>query len=300
MLERLIDIYANNPTEGATDGSILSANGESTAPLKVQLDASLNESKTVKLAIRTDSGYKTKVPTTITAVGDVYDRWQFSLTEDGDFTDAITIGGSIGDSNTIFYARATSSSLEHAHNDTDVSLFVSYVITSVDDTFSNDDTTAADDTTVDFLDIYDNYVLLSIYNDTYEDAAVSLVDNVVGDVRIRTITFYWNGQSKELVLAKWLGGTRIYSCLDDHNGYYYGSYYGEVGVIAAFIDDEVGRVSEKWGIGDTLYDGIEVYTADDFIPFERRTAYSRWDYTESEGWVEIGASAFVKVRELKE
>jgi len=307
MIERLIDLYANNPTEGATDGSMLSANGESTAPLKVQLDASLSESKTVKLAIRTDSGYKTKAPTTITAAGDVYDRWQFSLTEDGDFADAITIDGTIGDSNTIFYARATSSSLEHAHNDTDVSFHVAYVITSVDDTFSDDTTTAVDDTTsvddtttddttavddttsVDDTTIDDTTVdepqegrrLTQIWNNDYPDATLELSEYFEGDERIRALIFRWDGNERVLVINKWLGDQKIYSCTEDCKSLFGGSPYtkpaaGEIDAINWYVFTQLYEKGAGFSVGD--WDWVaQVYDADDFLLFEETNCYLNYD-----------------------
>ena len=43
-----INIYMNNPTAGATDGTAVSQGGDFTAPITFTLDASENESKTVK------------------------------------------------------------------------------------------------------------------------------------------------------------------------------------------------------------------------------------------------------------
>lgn len=131
MANEWINIYMNNPTAGGTDGTAISTDGTYTAPLKVQLDASQNETKTVKLAIRTETGYKTSSDTTICDVNDTSDRWKLSLTENGTFEDTITIANSIDTGNTIFWARASSSSLEAPTNDRTVSLRVSTVIEAV-------------------------------------------------------------------------------------------------------------------------------------------------------------------------
>ena len=121
----------NNPTAGATDGTALSQNGDLTSPLVVTLDASINESKKVKLAIRTQPGYSTAENTVIKDNNDTNDRWKFSLTEDGVFSDSITISSAISTVNSIFYAQATSSSLESPIRDTSVSLDVDTVIIAV-------------------------------------------------------------------------------------------------------------------------------------------------------------------------
>lgn len=52
-------LYMNNPTAGATDGTKVSENHAFTAPISAVLNASNNESKLIKLAIRCESGYET-------------------------------------------------------------------------------------------------------------------------------------------------------------------------------------------------------------------------------------------------
>jgi hypothetical protein len=51
--------YMNNPTAGGTDGTQISEDRAFTAPLSVILDATKNESKAVKLALRCVDGYET-------------------------------------------------------------------------------------------------------------------------------------------------------------------------------------------------------------------------------------------------
>lgn len=131
MANQYINLYMNNPTEGGTDGSVISTDGYYTSPLTVVLDAAQNESKKEKLAIRTQSGFKTEGETTISDVGDVDDRWKFSLTEDGEYADTITIADEINTVNTIFWAQVMSSSLEAPHSDRSVSINVTTIITGV-------------------------------------------------------------------------------------------------------------------------------------------------------------------------
>ena len=57
--------YMNNPTAGGTDGTQISEDRAFTAPLSVVLDATANESKAVKLAVRCLTGYETVGSTTI-------------------------------------------------------------------------------------------------------------------------------------------------------------------------------------------------------------------------------------------
>ena len=124
-----INIYTNNPTAGATDGTAVSQNGDFTAPITFTLDASENESKTVKLAIRTETGY-TATDVTIEDQNDTNDRLKLCLTENGTFTDSISIG-SVSTTNTIFYARASSADTESPTTDRTASFKVSGVVASV-------------------------------------------------------------------------------------------------------------------------------------------------------------------------
>lgn len=52
-------LYMNNPTAGAADGTKVSEDHAFTAPISAVLNASNNESKLIKLAIRCESGYET-------------------------------------------------------------------------------------------------------------------------------------------------------------------------------------------------------------------------------------------------
>lgn len=130
MANAYINVYKNNPTEGATDGTAVSTDGDNTSPIEFTLDASQNESATVKLAIRTESGYITTGNTTITDLNDTNDRLKLSLTENGGFSDTITLG-TISAVNTIFWAQASSSSAENPQTDRSASFQINAVIASV-------------------------------------------------------------------------------------------------------------------------------------------------------------------------
>lgn len=64
MANPYINVYMNNPTARSTDGTAVST-GDNTTPISFVLDASQNESKVQKCAIRTESGYITTGETTI-------------------------------------------------------------------------------------------------------------------------------------------------------------------------------------------------------------------------------------------
>ena len=131
MANPYINVYTNNPTAGATDGTAVSTDGAFTAPISFSLDASQNESQTLQLAIRTQTGYTTMGTTVIQDQNDGDDRLKLCWTSDGTFADSISTANAITDVNTIFYARASSDSTETPKTDRSISLKVSCVIASV-------------------------------------------------------------------------------------------------------------------------------------------------------------------------
>lgn len=131
MANPYINLYMNSPTAGGTDGTAISTDGTYTAPLTVTLNASTNESKKIRLAIRTTSGYQTYGSTTISDSNDTNDRWKLCLTEDGTYTDSITIDDIITDSNKVFWVQASAANSEEPITDRSVSLEVQAVIIAV-------------------------------------------------------------------------------------------------------------------------------------------------------------------------
>lgn len=129
MANAYINIYKGNPTAGATDGDIVSTGGANTSPIEFTLDASQNQSKKAKLAIRTESGY-TASDVIIQDNNDINDRLKLCLTENGTYADSISVGN-VSTVNTIFYAQASSSSLEAPQTDTSANFMVSCMITAV-------------------------------------------------------------------------------------------------------------------------------------------------------------------------
>lgn len=83
-----IHLYMNNPTAGATDGTQVSEDHAFTAPISAVLNASNNESKVIKMAIRCASGYGTVGNvelkklywngTTTAETGGNIDKWKFA------------------------------------------------------------------------------------------------------------------------------------------------------------------------------------------------------------------------------
>lgn len=128
MANEYMNVYMNNPTVGQRDGTAISLDGTQLNSLTVSLDASTNESKKIKMAVRTETGYVATGNVTISDNNDNNDRWKFSLTENGAYSDTIIISSGVGSVNSIFYAQASSSSLENPARDTSVSIKVKAVI----------------------------------------------------------------------------------------------------------------------------------------------------------------------------
>lgn len=128
MANSYINVYKNNPTAGGTDGTAVSTGGAYTDPITVSLDASQSESKKVKLAIRCETGYETSGNTVIADSGDTNDRWKLCLTENGTYADSITISSTIGTTNVVFWAQASSANTESPSTDRSVSLQVTATI----------------------------------------------------------------------------------------------------------------------------------------------------------------------------
>lgn len=135
-----IHFYMNNPTAGDTDGTEIS-NNTNVLPLTLTLDASKEESKAAKCAIRCDSGYSISGGASIYSSGDNSAKWQFAL--DNNFADSDTaltfatwqdsiVAENVGSANVIFWARASSTSLESPQNDRTVKINGSGLVVSTE------------------------------------------------------------------------------------------------------------------------------------------------------------------------
>lgn len=81
-------LYMNNPTAGAVDGTKVSEDHAFTSPISAVLNASNNESKLIKLAIRCEKGYETVGNVTLKKLyydgsttaetGGNLDKWKFA------------------------------------------------------------------------------------------------------------------------------------------------------------------------------------------------------------------------------
>ena len=131
MANPYINIYNNNPTSGATDGTAVTTDGSYGNAVRVDLDAAQSESKIVKLAVRTVTGfYSDNVYITSETTGDVPQKWSFGLDPDDptSFSTDFPLTDVVDDTNTIFYAKATSSSSELPSTDTSEKLKITATI----------------------------------------------------------------------------------------------------------------------------------------------------------------------------
>ena len=122
---KYINLYMGDVTEGGKDGTQVSPDDAETSPIAVVLDAAKAESKTVKVAIRCESGYETGADTVISFSGANKSKWTACATETGTFSDTLTLTSSIGETNKLFYIKAASTSDEDPLNDSTTNLSIS-------------------------------------------------------------------------------------------------------------------------------------------------------------------------------
>ena len=125
-----IHLYMNNPTAGAVDGTEISS-GDESLPLTLTLDASRSETSAAKCAVRCDSGYSLSGGATIYADGTNSDTWTFAADNSyNSASDALIFGtfqsqlvlSDVATTNTLFWAKATSSTQTSPANDRTVDI----------------------------------------------------------------------------------------------------------------------------------------------------------------------------------
>ena len=78
----------------------------------MKLNAAINETKTLPLAIRTATGYQTVNDVVISVVDDSGNHFSLCTTANGTFATSITMS-SITDTNKLFYLKGTSSDSDY-------------------------------------------------------------------------------------------------------------------------------------------------------------------------------------------
>lgn len=117
MANEYIHLYMNSPTAGAADGTAVSEDHAFTAPISAVLNASNNESKLIKLAIRCEKGYETVGNVTLKKLyydgsttaqtGGNIDKWTFALDVSTAAACTYTIGTNAASSDTITIGDVT-------------------------------------------------------------------------------------------------------------------------------------------------------------------------------------------------
>ena len=128
-MAELLHIYMNNPTEGGKDGTEVSS-GTELAPISVLLDAGKGEQKSVKCAVRCESGFHIDGTLTIKFVGGHADKWKVATDnkytaetalESAEWKDVISLQN-VRDTNTVFWVKALSTADEAPQQDTSVDI----------------------------------------------------------------------------------------------------------------------------------------------------------------------------------
>ena len=142
-MSEYISLYMNNPTNGGTDGTAVSENMSQTSPVSVVLNATENETKAVKAALRCSVGYKTSGNTKVSFAfwdgasykdsGGSIEKWQ--VAKDNDFTEetvlnvgewknSLEIEDVINSKNYCFWLKIAADSTEAPHTDKTVSIHI--------------------------------------------------------------------------------------------------------------------------------------------------------------------------------
>lgn len=136
-MAELLHIYTNNPTGGSKDGTEVSS-GTELSPISVLLDAGKAEEKAVKCAVRCESGFHIDGDLTIKFVGDHADKWKVAadnrytaetVLESADWKDTVALSN-VGDTNVIFWVKATCATGEAPQNDTSVDIHAEGLLVS--------------------------------------------------------------------------------------------------------------------------------------------------------------------------
>ena len=139
MSVKHLRLYMNNPTADGVDGTEISSDDD-TLPLSVKLNATISESKAVKVAVRCDSGYLVDGDTLIYFEGTNSSKWKVAA--DDSFADAATALSmaqwantltlaNVTATNKIFWVRASSTLGENPLNDRTVKLVAEGLVAAV-------------------------------------------------------------------------------------------------------------------------------------------------------------------------
>ena len=145
----MINLYCNNPTAGKKDGTAISQDNTQTSPLALTLK--LTEQKAVKVAIRTDAGYKTTDGVNISfayydgseyqTTGGNIANWyvcldkQYATAEEalskGTWGHSVDITADVTDVNTIIWVKYDASNATEPINDTSTAVCLKATVEAV-------------------------------------------------------------------------------------------------------------------------------------------------------------------------
>jgi hypothetical protein len=128
MANEFINLYKDNPTEGFNDGTLVSLGTDLSSLIEETVNASESETKKIKVALRCENGFNTTGDVSVWFVGDNADKWAVGATEDGEFSDVLTITDTIGNSNKVFYLSVTAQNGEVPSVDTSTKIRVKATI----------------------------------------------------------------------------------------------------------------------------------------------------------------------------
>jgi hypothetical protein len=74
MANAYINLYKDNPTSGGTDGTLVSLGDDLSSLISSTVNATEDETKKIKIALRCENGYKTTGPVTVLVDGDNADK----------------------------------------------------------------------------------------------------------------------------------------------------------------------------------------------------------------------------------
>lgn len=119
------------------DGQAIS-NGDNSNPLSVILNATNNETKTMKTTLKSEAGYKLATGTVVrigTGLFDSYTpatKYQISLQENEGFATEITIGSEVDETTgVVVYVKAMSSSDEDPSKDIETKIMVKATVQAI-------------------------------------------------------------------------------------------------------------------------------------------------------------------------
>lgn len=128
MANAYINYYINNPTPGGTDGTTVSLDDAETQPITAALNASGLTSLTQAVALRCTDGFETSGAVNISFTGTTAGKWSVSDSQNGTYASSLTLATQVGNTNVVFWVKASASNDESPANDTSVNIVTTATI----------------------------------------------------------------------------------------------------------------------------------------------------------------------------